>query len=146
MSVALFLLVCRFPISPTPDPLKILTTTDDQTTWRDQGLPMDRVSIDIAAIVCNSSRWPLVVDPQLQGIAWIKKLEGPRLTCATFGDDNLKRIVCEVVERGGALMLEGATAAVDASLWALVSKATAKRGHRVIVTYVASRFSLRHRH
>ena len=35
--------------------------------WNIFGLPKDSFSIDNAVIVFNSKRWPLMIDPQLQG-------------------------------------------------------------------------------
>ena len=43
--------------------------------WASELLPTDRVSVENGAIVCNCARWPLMIDPQLQGITWIKKKE-----------------------------------------------------------------------
>ena len=54
------------PLSESPDPLKILTTVAEVALWGADGLPADQVSTENGAIVCNSSRWPLVIDPQLQ--------------------------------------------------------------------------------
>ena len=33
----------------------------------------DKMSYQNASIVTNCERWPLMIDPQLQGIKWIKK-------------------------------------------------------------------------
>ena len=40
-----------------------------------QQLPNDNFSIDNAIILKNSSRWPLMIDPQIQANTWIKNLE-----------------------------------------------------------------------
>jgi len=32
--------------------------------WQIAGLPIDNFSIDNGIIVCNSRRWPLMIDPQ----------------------------------------------------------------------------------
>lgn len=34
-----------------------------------QGLPADRISVENAAITTSCSRWPLLIDPQMQGIS-----------------------------------------------------------------------------
>ena len=54
------------PLSSASDPLKILTTAAEVAMWRADYLPSDMVSTENGAIVCNSARWPLVIDPQLQ--------------------------------------------------------------------------------
>jgi dynein heavy chain len=44
-------------------------------TWGADGLPADQVSIENGTIVSASARWPLIIDPQLQGIKWLKQKE-----------------------------------------------------------------------
>ena len=43
--------------------------------WGNDGLPADRVSIENGCLVSNCARWPLMIDPQLQGIVWVKEAE-----------------------------------------------------------------------
>jgi dynein heavy chain len=51
------------------DPLQIGVWTNTQQ------LPNDKFSIDNAIIFKHSSRWPLMIDPQIQANTWIKNLE-----------------------------------------------------------------------
>ena len=41
-------------------------------------LPNDQFSIDNAIILKNSTRWPLMIDPQSQGCTWIKNMEADK--------------------------------------------------------------------
>ena len=50
-------------------------TETDIARWNSFHLPADRVSVENAAVAMNSARWPLLIDPQLQAIAWIKEME-----------------------------------------------------------------------
>lgn len=43
--------------------------------WNTQGLPSDSVSVENGSILTKSERYPLIIDPQLQGIGWIKTKE-----------------------------------------------------------------------
>ena len=60
------------PVSEGLDPLSLLTDDAQIAQWNNEGLPSDQMSIENATILTNTERWPLMVDPQLQGIKWIK--------------------------------------------------------------------------
>ena len=57
----------------------------DVATWQNEGLPADRMSTENAAILLSCERWPLMVDPQLQGIKWIKNKYGEDLRVTQIG-------------------------------------------------------------
>merc|ERR1719163_293679 len=65
----------RIPMSADPNPLTILTTEAETAQWNHDGLPDDRVSLENGTIVENTARWPLHIDPQLQGIRWVRGKE-----------------------------------------------------------------------
>lgn len=45
------------------DPLKLQVAE-----WQNEHLPSDQISIENGGIITQCQRWPLMVDPQLQGI------------------------------------------------------------------------------
>jgi len=60
------------PVTADLDPLSLLTDDAQIATWNNEGLPNDRMSTENATILTSAERWPLIIDPQLQGIKWIK--------------------------------------------------------------------------
>jgi len=62
-------------MSENADPLAILTDSAQMAQWNSEGLPSDRVSVENGAITTFAERWPLMIDPQLQGIVWVKEKE-----------------------------------------------------------------------
>lgn len=80
-------IICKVPIPVTPDldPLTMLTDDADIAAWQNEGLPADRMSTENATILTSCQRWPLMVDPQLQGIKWIKNKYGEDLRVIRIG-------------------------------------------------------------
>ncbi|KAK2844448.1 hypothetical protein Q5P01_011107 [Channa striata] len=74
----------------------VLMIADDATVaaWHNRGLPNDRMSIENAAILTTSEHWPLIIDPQQQGIKWIRKRLGSKLRTVQLGQKGteLKRL------------------------------------------------------
>jgi dynein heavy chain len=66
----------KIPCTAGLDPLAVLATAADQAGWKTEGLPADRVSLENASVVVSCNRYPLLIDPQLQGQKWIKGREG----------------------------------------------------------------------
>ena len=71
------------------DPLSLLTDEAQIAQWNNEGLPSDRVSIENATIMLSAKRWPLMIDPQLQGIKWVKQREGESLRVVRIGTRGL---------------------------------------------------------
>ena len=72
-------------MTPDLDPLTMLTDGADVAAWQNEGLPADRMSTENATILTSCQRWPLMVDPQLQGIKWIKNRYGEGLRIIRIG-------------------------------------------------------------
>ncbi|CAB1113053.1 unnamed protein product [Ectocarpus sp. CCAP 1310/34] len=112
------------PMSVDPDPIKTLTTDAEVAGWNSDGLPNDQVehrvltdantfvltyhvaqqvSTENGAIVTNSARWPLIIDPQLQGIKWIRTKEASperNLEVVRLGQPEMLRKLEKALENG----------------------------------------------
>lgn len=73
------------PMTKSLDVLFLLTDGATIARWNNENLPSDRMSIENATILTNAERWPLMIDPQLQGLKWIKTREGERLNVVRLG-------------------------------------------------------------
>lgn len=84
------------------DPLIIGVWTNQQQ------LPNDDFSVDNAIILKNSSRWPLMIDPQIQANNWIKNMEGKDLIIIrqTKTAKQLEMILENTIQVGFPLLLE----------------------------------------
>ena len=81
------------------DPLKI-------QRWKMASLPSDSFSVDNAVMMANTSRWPLLIDPQMQANNWIRNMERDnRLTCIRPESDKGYLKTLEVAIRSGTPVL-----------------------------------------
>lgn len=92
----------------------------------------DRMSVENAIILVNSDRWPLIIDPQLQGIKWIKKKYGEDLIIASIAGNYLD-IIEKAITNGSTILLEGIGESVDAVLDPVLGRMLAKRGNNMVI-------------
>jgi dynein heavy chain len=90
--------------------------------WTFKGLPSDQFSQENGVIVMNTTRWPLMVDPQNQANAWIKNLLGQDLIKADPQDKKLLAVMKECVQGGFVVLLEGIDEDIDPAIEPVLSK------------------------
>lgn len=112
----------KIPFTEGIDPLSVLSTPSQQATWASEGLPADRVSIENAAVVVSCSRYPLLIDPQLQGIKWIRGKEGGEMITIQLSAAYWQKKVELAVSTGQTLMIDGIGQEIDAVLDPLLSR------------------------
>jgi dynein heavy chain len=123
----------NIPMSAVPDVLKILTSPAEIAMWSAEGLPADPVSVENGCIVTNSARWPLIIDPQLQGIKWLRQKESHpdrNLQVVRLGQNDLLRKLEAALENGHTILIENIGESVDAVLNPVVQRAAIKRGKK----------------
>ena len=121
----------RLAVVSTWTPIQLLTTEAQIAGWNTDGLPADLVSTENGAIVSSSARWPLLIDPQLQGIEWIRaKEKGRNLQIVRLGQKALLDKLKAALENGWALLIENLDETVDAILAPVIRRAGIKRGKK----------------
>ncbi|XP_010211142.1 PREDICTED: dynein heavy chain 17, axonemal, partial [Tinamus guttatus] len=99
--------------------------------WSTQGLPSDRMSTENATILCNTERWRLIVDAQLQGIKWIKNKYGQELKAIRLGQRNYLDTIEQAVSQGHTLLIENIGETVEPVLDHLLGRNTIKKGRYI---------------
>lgn len=99
--------------------------------WTDKySLPNDAFSIDNAIILNNSTRWPLMIDPQIQANSWIKKLEGDKLVVLNPNSDpkNVLLRLEILIPLGTPILLENVGENIDTLYESVLLKKLTKKG------------------
>ncbi|KAF7658249.1 hypothetical protein LDENG_00015570 [Lucifuga dentata] len=120
------------PLTDGLDPILMLTDDATVAAWHNQGLPNDRMSIENAAILTTSKRWPLIIDPQQQGIKWIRNRLGSELRVVQLGQrGRYLDVIEQALACGETVLIENLTEKVDPVLEPLLGRNTIKRGRYV---------------
>ncbi|XP_030063865.1 dynein axonemal heavy chain 9 [Microcaecilia unicolor] len=119
------------PVTPALDPLTMLTDDADIASWQNEGLPADRMSTENATILTSCERWPLMVDPQLQGIKWIKTKYGEQLCVVRIGQRGYLDVVERALGLGEVVLIENLEETVDPVLGPLLGRETIKKGRYI---------------
>merc|ERR1719382_531217 len=116
-------------MSPAMDALPILVDEATIAGWNNDKLPSDRVSTENGAILTNSERYSLMIDPQLQGITWIKEREKHNdLKVTRLSNPKMVKIIEQTIEAGNPTMIENLENNIDAVIQPVYARAIIKRG------------------
>lgn len=101
--------------------------------WALQKLPTDELSIQNGIMVTRSTRYPLMIDPQGQGLTWIKERE-PLMkqydTVITLNVPNLRESMKMPLENGYPVLIESIENEVDPLLDPVLEKQYISKGGR----------------
>ena len=122
------------PLTEGAGVLELLASEQELALWSSQGLPSDPLSYENGAIMGNAARWPLMIDPQLQGISWVRAKEAAAgLRIIQLSTPKYEDVVEHCLENGLPLLIENLPEEVDAVLEPVISRQTIRRGRGVFV-------------
>ncbi|OQV20869.1 Dynein beta chain, ciliary [Hypsibius exemplaris] len=121
----------KVPLTQGIDFLSILTDDAIIANWNNQGLPSDRMSTENAVIVSTCERWPLMIDPQLQGMRWVKGMYGDQLQVIRLGQKGYLDQLEYSISSGLPTFIENIEESLDPILDPLISRNTLKKGRAI---------------
>uniref|UniRef100_A0A3Q4HYI4 Dynein heavy chain 11, axonemal-like n=1 Tax=Neolamprologus brichardi TaxID=32507 RepID=A0A3Q4HYI4_NEOBR len=116
------------PMTEGLDPVLMLTDDAMVAQWNNEGLPGDKMSTQNATILTNCERWPLLIDPQLQGIKWIKSRYGNSLKVVNLGQRGYVDVIEQAVVAGDTVLIENLEETIDPVIDPLLGRHTIKKG------------------
>ncbi|XP_072167681.1 dynein beta chain, ciliary [Diadema setosum] len=119
------------PITEGLDPLSLLTDDATIAGWNNEGLPSDRMSTENATILSSCQRWPLMIDPQLQGIKWIKMKYGDDLRVVRVGQRGYLDVIENAISSGDTVLIENLEESIDPVLDPVLGRNTIKKGRYI---------------
>jgi dynein heavy chain, axonemal len=124
------------PITPGVDPLNQLTNDGNNAKMIKEGLPADRISIENGSIITNCQRWPLIIDPQTQGIKWLRQKEaGKGLEVVQLTQKNWVKKIEKALSMGEIIIIENLGEDLDATLEPVLARAVYKKGRQLLIKF-----------
>jgi dynein heavy chain len=96
----------KLPVTKNLDVSNMLTDSATTGEWNLQGLPTDELSIQNGILTTRASRYPILVDPQGQGLTWIRNKEASNNVKETsFQDKGFRNALEDCMAFGKPLLL-----------------------------------------
>jgi len=128
------LLKREIPLSDGFDVLQLLTNSSTIAQWSNEGLPTDRLSVENGSLITKCLRWPLIIDPQLQGINWIRNKEAPfNVKILQLSMKNYLDMLEHAIQSGTPVIIENIGEELDAVLDPVLSRSTIKKGRNLFI-------------
>uniref|UniRef100_A0A1A9VZG6 Dynein heavy chain coiled coil stalk domain-containing protein n=1 Tax=Glossina brevipalpis TaxID=37001 RepID=A0A1A9VZG6_9MUSC len=124
---------------PQTDELKLTTFLSDAVTireWNIQGLPADDFSTENGVVVMESSRWPLIIDPQMQANAWVKNYEEKNdLKVIDFTQPDYLRTLEGALTNGNPVLLQNVGELIDQAINPILRKSYTVQGGQKLIKF-----------
>lgn len=105
----------------------------DRTSWLEDGLKNDKMSIENATILSNCSLYPLIIDPSgLMSQYLMKRHKNEKIVKTTFQEPNFQKVLENSIRFGSPLLIEDVEV-VDPMILSLLGKEVQKTNGRVII-------------
>lgn len=93
--------------------------------WNMKGLPTDKFSVDNGVMAKKGDRWPLMIDPQSQGLDWTQNME-KRLLIADIKDPKYMQVIEKAVSHGRSVIMPDVGEDIDPTLYPILEKSFKK--------------------
>ena len=118
----------KIPMTEGSDPLNMLTNEGITARMISEGLPSDRISVENGSVIEAAKRWPLIIDPQTQGIKWLRNKEAENLAVIQLTQKNWLKTIESAITNGQSVIVENLGNDIDATLDPVLSRAIYKKG------------------
>ncbi|GKT26037.1 Dynein axonemal heavy chain 2, partial [Aduncisulcus paluster] len=126
--------VLKLPHSQKLNFAQFLVPMTSIRQWRLDGLPSDAFSAENGVLVNKGSRFPLMIDPQLQANKWIKRTyKDKKLVVVDPKNKDRIRLIEGAVQFGTPVLLEDIGEDLDPALDSLISQAFSIEGGRKMI-------------
>ena len=128
---------------PVTENLVITSFLVDQGTigdWTLEGLPTDELSVQNGIMVTRSQKWPLMIDPQSQGLGWIKSREEKnQLKVSSLIDKRFRNSLEDSMAFGTPLLIENVEEEIDPVLDPVLNKEIQRKGRGNIIIQLSDK-------
>jgi hypothetical protein len=119
----------KIPVSPNVDVAKFMVDENTIGGWAREGLPRDELSIQNGIMVTRASKWPLLIDPQGQGLGWIKRRdEVNRLRITELTEKRFRNALEDSMAFGEPLLIQNVEEVLDPILDPVLDKLIQRSG------------------
>ena len=124
----------KVPVTAGLDVTAFMVDESTVADWAMEGLPSDELSVQNGIMVTRSSRWPLLIDPQGQGLSWIKSREEKNsLRISNLSEKRFRNQLEDAMAFGQPLLLENVMEVVDPVLDPVLNKEIQRKGRNLII-------------